>query len=147
LNSVEVMVDEDVSGLFPLEEEQIEKYAVGVLIASEVPDSEINVIFVGNETMSELNINYKDKEGTTDVLSFNLSDEGDGLVEGEVYVCLERAKEQASELGVPYEEEIIRLVTHGLLHLSGRVHDTEAEYESMMADTDKFVKKFFGDKA
>lgn len=93
--------------------------------------------------MAELNENYKNRNGTTDVLSFNISDELSDICEGEIYVSLSRAKSQSSEYGVSYTEEIIRLVTHGLLHLGGRVHDSEEEYQAMTSDTEKFVSSFF----
>ena len=64
-------------------------------------------------------------------------------VEGEAYISLERAKERSLDYNVSYEEEIIRLVTHGLLHLAGRTHNSDKEYQSMMEDTEKFVNNFF----
>ena len=75
-------------------------------------------------------------------MSFNLSDDPSICLEGEVYVSLDRAREQAEEYDVPFAEEVIRLVTHGLLQLCGRVHDTPDAFKSMTEETDRIMEHF-----
>ncbi len=145
--TVDVIVSEELIDLFPLECEDVQKYSSTVLKAHGLTSCDINVVFIGDEKMTELNEKYKKHEGTTDVLSFNLSDNSTDIVEGEIYVSLKRAEKQAAECSVPLKEEIIRLVTHGLLHLAGRTHKSEQEYRSMMTETENFVKDFFRDGA
>jgi len=140
---VEVFVREEVFDLFPFEREDIRTYSSTVLKSNEIIRGDINVVFIGDKKMTELNTEYKKREGSTDVLSFDLSDESSDCMEGEVYVSLERAKKQALECNVPFQEEIIRLVTHGLLHLAGRTHKSEEDYRSMMSDTERYVRDFF----
>ncbi len=140
---VEVFVSEEVFDLFPFEREDIRAYSSTVLKSNEIIRGDINVVFIGDKKMTELNTEYKKREGSTDVLSFDLSDESSDCMEGEVYVSLERAKKQALECNVPFQEEIIRLVTHGLLHLAGRTHKSEEDYSSMMSDTERYVRDFF----
>ena len=130
---IEIIVSDEVIELFPLKQKQVQGFK----------KYDINIVFINNEKMSELNEKYKKRKGTTDVLSFNLSDDTSEKVEGEVYISLESAKERSLDYNVPYEEEIIRLVTHGLLHLAGRTHNSDEEYQSMMEDTEKFVNNFF----
>lgn len=72
-----------------------------------------------DETLRDLNKRFKGRKGPTDVLAFDF-EEPDFL--GEVYVSLDRAREQAIYYGVSEEEEIERLVLHGLLHLLGYTH-------------------------
>lgn len=144
--AVNIIESDEVDGLLTVDRERLEEYALEVLAKSGITAGEYNIVFIGDEYMTELNRLYKDRRGTTDVLSFNLEDvphdfsEG---VSGEVYVSLERAGKQASELAVPFDEEVVRLVTHGLLHIAGRAHDTDEEFASMVQDTDKLVKSFF----
>jgi len=143
LTGIEIIVSDEVIELFPLKQKQLQGYAENVLKSNGIKKYDINIVFINNEKMSELNEKYKKRKGTTDVLSFNLSDDTSEKVEGEVYISLERAEEQSLDCNVPYEEEIIRLVTHGLLHLAGRTHDSDEEYQSMMEDTEKYVNNFF----
>ena len=139
---VKVIISDEVSGIFPLQIEKVRIFAIGVLKSTGIKNCDFNVVFINNEKMTELNEKYKNRKGPTDVLSFNISDDASDIIEGEVYVSLEKAKKQSTEYNVPYEEEIIRLVTHGLLHLAGWTHDNENDYFSMMNYTDKLVKDF-----
>lgn len=72
-----------------------------------------------DETISDLNQRFKKDKGPTDVLAFNFDEE---YFLGEVYVSLDRAREQAQDYGVTQEEEIRLLVLHGLLHLLSYSH-------------------------
>ena len=143
---VDINVSEYVDELFLLDGERLKKYAVRILESSGVADCSVSIIFIGDAKMSVLNEKYKKRKGSTDVLSFDLSDEGSDSIEGEVYVSLERAEVQSADYGVSYSEEAVRLVTHGLLHLAGRVHKSDEEYEAMTRETENFVSGFFADR-
>jgi len=143
LTGIEVIVSDEVFELFPLEQEHLKKFTARVLKSSGISQYAVNIVFINDEKMTGLNKKFKKRKSSTDVLSFNLSDGSSDIVEGEVYISLERAKEQSLDYHVPYREEIIRLVTHGLLHLAGRTHNREEEYQSMTEDTEKFVSYFF----
>ena len=141
--TLEIITGDDMEDLLTLDSERLGDYAAHVLRGEGVSEGEINIVFIDDQYMTELNEMYKGREGTTDVLSFNLSGESSGGVNGEVYVSLEQAVTQAAELGVPFDEEVVRLMTHGLLHLAGRVHDTEDQYTAMMDAPELLVREFF----
>jgi probable rRNA maturation factor len=141
--NVNILDSEEIDGNLPVDRERLEKYACIVLSESGIANGEYNIIFIGDEYMTELNRIYKNREGTTDVLSFNLGFGYPENVNGEVYVSLDQAREHALEQRVPLEEESVRLVTHGLLHLAGKVHDTEEEYIAMIKMTERLMKSFF----
>ncbi len=143
MTGIEIIVSDEVFELFPLEQEHLKKFAARVLKSSGIFQYTVNIVFINDEKMTGLNEKFKKRKSSTDVLSFNLSDGSSDIVEGEVYISLERAKEQSLDYHVPYREEIIRLVAHGLLHLAGRTHNREEEYQSMTEDTEKFVSYFF----
>ena len=142
--NVDVYVSEDVAGLVPLDGNRISDYAFTVMAVNDIESCDVNIVFINDEAIAEMNVQYREKQGPTDVLAFILSDEGDEKLEGEVYVSLERAEAQALDLGVTFPEETIRLVTHGLLHLVGMTHETVEDYESMTASTEILVDEFFG---
>ncbi len=79
----------------------------------------MNLVLADDDLLSQLNERFKGRNGPTDVLSFPF-DEEDFL--GEIYVSLDRAKEQALQYNATEEEEVQRLVLHGLLHLLGYNH-------------------------
>lgn len=97
-----------------------------------VPEAgELSVTFLGEEEIRELNRRYLAKDRPTDVLAFDLGEEG-GLL-GDVYVSPDVATRGAAEHGVTPEEEVVRLVVHGVLHLLGHEHPQgEERYDSPM---------------
>jgi len=98
----------------------IERAVRAALSAEARPVVEVSVALLGDADMRELNRRYLGKDAPTDVLAFAL-DEGGDLV-GDVYVGFEQARRQATELGVPIEEELARLAIHGTLHVVGHDH-------------------------
>ena len=81
--------------------------------------------------MRDLNLRYLGRSGSTDVLAFDLGDEG--VLTGDLYVAPEVAARTAAELGISEEEELVRLVVHGILHLLGHDHpDGDDRYASPM---------------
>jgi len=101
--------------------------------------AEVRIIFVTDEYMAELNTNYRAKEGTTDVLSFDLGATPGQPSSGEIYISLPQAERQALALTVPVFEEVARLLTHGLLHLAGWIHDTRDQLLTMEGETERFL--------
>ena len=91
------------------------------LRSEEIAEAEVSVTLLADGEMAELNRTYLDREGTTDVISFTLSGDGEPPL-GDIYVGEEQARRQAAELGVPPAEELVRLVVHGTLHLLGHDH-------------------------
>jgi probable rRNA maturation factor len=108
---------------------------------------QIHVILVNDEYIADLNRRYRCVEGSTDVLAFDLgpSERSDGEAEGEVYVSLDRAQRQAKDLNIPMAEESVRLIVHGLLHLSGYDHEEGgAAKKRMLKDTEVGVEQVLG---
>jgi probable rRNA maturation factor len=97
----------------------------------------VSVVFVGNRASAAMNRKFLGHAGGTDVISFPL---GEGRrIEGEIYVNLDRAKAQAREYGVPFGEEVARLVVHGTLHLFGYDDRTAPKARRMKAREDRYV--------
>ncbi len=102
--------------------------------------SHISVTFTDNEGIRALNREYRDKDAPTDVLSFPQYDFAAGetpdpefLCElGDIVISLEKAKEQAKEIGHGYKREVAFLAVHSVLHLLGYDHEhSEADDEEM----------------
>jgi probable rRNA maturation factor len=97
----------------------------------------VNVVFIDDPRTVRMNRDYLRHRGSTDVISFTL-EQGPPL-EGEVYVNLDRAREQAAFYRVTEQEEITRLVIHGTLHLLGHDDRTPALRRRMKAREDRHV--------
>ncbi|MBT3704161.1 rRNA maturation RNase YbeY [Candidatus Peregrinibacteria bacterium] len=83
----------------------------------------VNLIFVRDGKMTELNREYRGRKGTTDVLSFNYED---GL--GEIYISLDEVRRNSSDI----INEVLALFAHGLLHLAGHTHETDRKMKTMI---------------
>ncbi len=102
-----------------------------VLRASGVERGELGILLIDDREIEELNRRFMDREGPTDVISFPMDEsEGDGdipLLLGDVVISVERAQAQAIEYGVSFEEELYRLLIHGILHILGFDHERDEE--------------------
>lgn len=79
----------------------------------------INLILVNDRDMARLHRTYSGVSGTTDVLTFDLSDRAVDQVDADIFICLDQARRQAAEYRVALYREIGRLAAHGVLHLAG----------------------------
>jgi probable rRNA maturation factor len=113
-----------------------------VLRAEKVGNAEVSVVLTGDAAMRRLNLRWRGHRGSTDVLSFPLGDSE--TLEGELYVNLDRAEQQAREYGIPYGEEVVRLIVHGVLHLAGYDDTAPPRARRMKKREDGLVERLAG---
>ena len=101
---------------------------------------DISLVFVSDEYLSDLKKKYFKMNQYTDVIAFRLNEYGAPFVEGEVYISLPRAKENAKIFDEPYSREVSRLIIHGCLHLIGLKDKTHIEKENMTNNEDAILK-------
>lgn len=79
---------------------------------------ELNYIFCSDEYLYNMNVQYLNHSTYTDIITF---DNGDGgkLIEGDIFISLDRVAENAATYSVSFDEELLRVLSHGLLHLCG----------------------------
>jgi probable rRNA maturation factor len=118
------------------------------------PGAELSVTFVNNEKIKEINRDYRNKNQATDVISFAMEEMGEGEMEiiyeedaprmlGDIIISVPKAIEQAEEYGHSLKRELGFLALHGLLHLLGYDHESEAE-EKEMFDKQKEILDAYG---
>lgn len=108
---------------------------------------EFNVIFVDKNYIHKLNKTYRGIDRETDVITFALEDHEDiefmdGRVLGDIYICVEKAKEQAKEYGHSLLREYAFLCVHGLYHLLGYDHMTKKEEEVMFKKQEEVLNEY-----
>jgi len=123
-----------------LNENQLSELVKKVCLEIALKAHSIAFVFVDDEYLAEMHDQYLDDPDKTDVITFNLGDEN---IEGEIYISFERALEQAKEFNVTLEEEIIRLIIHGLLHLAGYDDLNDSDRNKMKAVEKTLLGKFF----
>ncbi len=122
---------------------EVKGAAETMLRALELPRAELSVLLCDDPTIHALNRDYRRKDKPTDVLAFALREGRDGHlagdVLGDVVVSLDTAARQAREQGKSTRDEVRMLLAHGLLHLLGWDHRTEAEDQKMRAEVDRLL--------
>ncbi|KPL04416.1 MAG: hypothetical protein AMJ90_00895 [candidate division Zixibacteria bacterium SM23_73_2] len=113
------------------------------IMEGEKRQEKLNIVFVDDKKMRELNRKFKRKNSSTDVLSFDMRKGGNMGVEpdvfGEVYVNLDRAEEYAKEYRKSFQEEVNLLVAHGILHLLGYHHQNKKKSLLMKNKEDRYL--------
>ena len=111
------------------------------ILSDQKKSCSITCILTDDAHILQLNRDYRGQNKPTDVLSFELSDAIHPIAPelGEVYISVERAEAQAKEAARPLEEEITHLAIHGVLHLLGFEHDTDAGYKQMRAQELRYL--------
>lgn len=107
-------------------------------------NAEISILLVGDKKMKELNLNFRGKDKTTDVLSFPQELTKDispnlPIVLGDIVINLQQAKRQAEERGISLYEEIYQLLIHGFLHLLGYDHEKNRYEQRKMRRLEKEI--------
>ncbi len=107
-----------------------------VLEHEKVKEAFFEISFVDEDTIQELNRDYRGIDRVTDVISFALEDKKDNFQSeirflGDIYICIPRMKEQALEYEHSIKRELSFLTVHGLLHLLGYDHRNEDEEKIM----------------
>jgi len=93
---------------------------------------EINYVFCSDKYLLEINRTFLQHDYFTDIITFNNSEKKKEL-EGELYISIIRVKENAQALQIPFEEELSRVMIHGILHLMGYKDKTKKQKELMRA--------------
>ena len=119
---------------------RVEKIVKETFNFKNILNYDISLVFVSDEYLSDLKKKYFKMNQYTDVIAFRLNEYGTRFVEGEVYISLPRAKENAKIFDEPYSREVSRLIIHGCLHLVGLRDKTQIEKENMTNNEDAILE-------
>ncbi|MBP7556799.1 MAG: rRNA maturation RNase YbeY [Chitinophagaceae bacterium] len=101
----------------------------------------LNFIFCTDKRLLEINRQYLQHDYYTDIITFELNAPGQP-VEGEIYISIDRVKDNARQLGQPIYRELHRVIFHGVLHLSGFGDKTDAQEAEMRRQEDLCLKRY-----
>jgi len=101
----------------------------------------LNYVFCSDEFLLNINKQFLQHDYYTDIITFPLS-ETDSKVESEIYISIDRVADNAKRLKTTFEEELVRVIFHGVLHLAGYADKTKKEQAAMRSAEDEWIKKF-----
>ncbi|WP_028664271.1 rRNA maturation RNase YbeY [Runella zeae] len=116
------------------------KWLLNIIEAEGFHLNQLNYIFCSDEYLLRINQEYLEHDFYTDIITFDNSEE-DNHIEGDIFISIDRVRENASTLQKKFEEELRRVLAHGVLHLVG-YDDLEDEQElQMRAKEDHYLSK------
>ncbi|RKS01052.1 rRNA maturation RNase YbeY [Flavobacterium sp. 102] len=111
------------------------------VISSEIKnEGEINYIFCDDDYLLEINQQYLDHDTLTDIISFDYSIGNE--LHGDIFISIERVRENAQDFNVSFEEELKRVMVHGVLHYCGYKDKSGADEKLMREKEEEKMKMF-----
>ena len=126
---------------FELENEaQYEDWISRIIESEGFDEGEINYIFCDDEYLHKINVEYLDHDTLTDIISFDYT--VGNLIQGDIFVSVERVQDNANDFNVSFEEELKRVLSHGVLHYCG-YKDKSLEDEAVMRSKEEEKMQMF----
>ena len=122
-------VSEDVDFTLP-EEEPVAAWLATIIENHHYKLENLTYIFCSDNYLHELNLEYLEHDTYTDIITFNNADEPE-IIESDIFISIDRVKENAASLNIPFPDELHRVMAHGVLHLLG-YDDKNPELKQLM---------------
>ncbi|MEP0367912.1 MAG: rRNA maturation RNase YbeY [Cyclobacteriaceae bacterium] len=136
MSSIEFLT-EDISFALP-DEKSVSDWLKTVANKEGKNISTLTYIFCSDEYLLAINKEYLKHNYYTDIITFDNSISDEGIL-GDIFISIDRVKENASEFNEPIERELNRVIVHGLLHLCGYKDKTETEQNVMRQREDAYI--------
>jgi probable rRNA maturation factor len=121
-------------------EEAISKWISAIILSENKKEGDINYIFCDDEYLLNLNQQYLNHDTLTDIISFDYC-VGNEL-HGDIFVSIERVRENAVEFGVTFAAELLRVLAHGILHYAGYKDKSDQDEKIMRQKEDEKTAMF-----
>ena len=121
-------------------EDQIATWISKVILSENKKEGEINYIFCDDDYLLNLNEKYLDHDTLTDIISFDYSVGNE--IHGDIFISTERVLENAADFNVSFQEELQRVLVHGVLHYCGYKDKSEDDEQLMRNKEDEKIKMF-----
>ena len=121
-------------------EEQYEDWISRIIESEGFDEGEINYIFCDDKYLHKINVEYLDHDTLTDIISFDYT--VGNLIQGDIFVSVERVKDNANDFNVSFEEELKRVLSHGVLHYCG-YKDKSPKDEALMRSKEEEKMQMF----
>jgi rRNA maturation RNase YbeY len=119
-------------------EEDVQNWLLDVIRQEKLEAGVINYILCNDDYLLELNQKFLDRDTLTDVIAFDYS-ESEQEVSGDIFISVERTHENAMNFKQSPENELLRVIVHGMLHLCGYEDKTTPQKEQMTQKEDKYL--------
>jgi len=123
----------------PVTQRQLQDVASIISKHHQVGFEMVEVVYVDDDGIVDINKTYLEKDYVTDIITFRLDEGDDNAIEGTLYCCAPRIIEQAKEMEQNLQTEFIRVMVHGMLHLLGMDDSTNDLKQQMTKAEDEII--------
>ena len=102
----------------------------------------LNIIFCSDEYLLEINKQHLQHNFYTDIITFDLSEKDSQFIIGELYISIDRVRENATSLSVNFSIELLRVIFHGALHLCGFKDKTKTDIKKMRDKEEEYLRLY-----
>lgn len=102
---------------------------------------DVNYVFCSDEYLLKINVDYLDHDYLTDIITFDNSEEEESI-DGDIFISIDRVKDNARTFEVSFEHELKRVLVHGILHLCGYLDKTDEEEVLMRSKENHYLQLF-----
>lgn len=134
----EILFFQEETNYQPEDPDKIRAWLKRVLKNEDRQQGEINIIFCSDRYLSQLNFKYLNQDTLTDIITFDHSG-SKNIISGDLFISIDRVTENASEMGVKRDDELHRVIVHGLLHLLGYDDKSSSERSAMREKEDAYL--------
>lgn len=126
---------------FELQDEaKYEEWIAEVIDSEDKSEGEVNYIFCDDEYLHKMNVEFLDHDTLTDVISFDYT--MGSLISGDIFISVERVRDNAADFNVDFDDELRRVMAHGILHYCGYKDKTEDDSQLMRVKEDEKIALF-----
>lgn len=118
-------------------EQTISKWIINAIISEGFKIEEINYVFCDDEYLHKLNVEFLNHDTLTDVISFDYT--VGKIIQGDIFISIERVRENAIEFRTSFENELNRVMIHGVLHYCGYKDKTVEDEKQMRSKEDFYL--------
>ena len=119
-------------------EEQISNWIIDTIASENFKLEEINYVFSDDEYLHKLNVEFLNHDTLTDIISFDYS--VGKTIQGDIFISTERVADNAKDFDVSFEDELKRVIIHGVLHYCGYKDKTEADAKLMREKENRYLQ-------
>jgi rRNA maturation RNase YbeY len=102
----------------------------------------LSFVFCSDDFLLGINQRFLNHDYYTDIITFDLGEGAKGRIDGEVYISIDRVRENALNMGIDFRVELLRVLFHGVLHLCGHGDKTAAAKAKMRSVEDKYLQLY-----
>ena len=123
---------------------KVESWIRGVIIDEGKTLGEINYMFCNDDYLHKINLDFLQHDTFTDIITFPTTEDKE-IISSEIFISLDRVKDNSITLGADFKSEFLRVVVHGILHLVGYDDKTKQQADLMREKENIYINKFLVD--